>query len=628
MPDRSEWAARMRQLLDLEREAEAEETRALRERKSAQDLAASGLALLKLTLVEEEVGAGGRRAVILGHVRAEPLPAHRFRPGDLVELTLRDGQRAATGVVSRTRTDRITILLDPGPPADLTVRLDVWRLSSDVTWRRMARALDLVESPEGAPGTDLVLLAFRDEPTGEQRRAEPIAPLDEGLDPSQVAAVSAALDEPDLFLLHGPPGTGKTTALVEYVRQEVRRGRRVLATAATNVAVDHLGARLATHGESVLRLGHPARITERLAGHTLDARMREPERARMLESVRREIERDRRKADRARAREARRAMSMQIRQLERELKDLERSLVHDLIRSSPIVLCTATGAGDHHLNGIAFDVVVLDEATQALEPASWIPLMKAGKAVLAGDHHQLPPTILSQQADRGGLGVTLFDRLTKRDAGLRTAMLTRQYRMHGTIMAFSAARFYEGKLEADDSVRAHRLDDLADVTPGEETGPVLMFIDTSGRDFHEEVDEEENSRRNPGEADLLERHARALVAAGLEPSEIAAISPYYAQVRHLRDRLHPDHPEMEVDTVDGFQGREKEAILISLVRSNTNGEVGFLADPRRLNVALTRGRRQVVVIGDASTVANDPFLAELMDHLAKEADYRSAWEYT
>jgi ATP-dependent RNA/DNA helicase IGHMBP2 len=250
--------------------------------------------------------------------------------------------------------------------------------------------------------------------------------------------------------------------------------------------------------------------------------------------------------------------------------------------------------------------------------------LRAGRVVLAGDHCQLPPTVVAQEAARGGLAVSLMERLVALHGPAVSRRLRDQYRMHEAIMGFSSAEFYEGDLVADDSVKGHLLRDL----PGVESTPLteipLQFLDTAGAGFDEEVEPEGESRRNPREADLAARKVRQLLDAGVPAGSVGVITPYAAQVRLLRERLAV--PGLEIDSVDGFQGREKEAIVFSMVRSNVEGDVGFLADVRRTNVALTRARRFLLVIGDSATLGADPFYGRLLAHCEQVGAYRSVWE--
>ncbi|MCA9110019.1 MAG: hypothetical protein KDA52_08745, partial [Planctomycetaceae bacterium] len=268
--------------------------------------------------------------------------------------------------------------------------------------------------------------------------------------------------------------------------------------------------------------------------------------------------------------------------------------------------------------------LVIDEACQTVEPGCWVPLRFAQRIVLAGDHCQLPPTIPSQPAAKAGLDVSLMQRLVEHFGDAITRQLTVQYRMHEQIMQFSSQHFYDKHLTADGSVRDHLLSDLSMVSKQLVDDDPVVFIDTAGAGWDEQLEQNSLSRLNPQEGQLVLDQVSALCNAGLSPRDIAVIAPYSAQVRWLRQ--HAEHDGLEIDTVDGFQGREKEAVIIGTVRSNKKGEVGFLADARRMNVALTRARRKLIIIGDSATLGSDGFLNQLLQWFESIGAYRSVWE--
>jgi len=623
------FADRTRRLLEAERRAEVEEAVRLQAALSPATLEARGISILRLRVADESPGLGGRTVVSLERTAGGDLPAHRLQPGDIVRLASRQGGDVPgepTGVVSRITSRRIAVALDEPPedPLEEPIRLD--RTANDVTWRRLREALDRLEGTARGPAARLrdVLFGLRDPEAGRPR---PLEPIDGALDLSQREAVAFALEARDVALIHGPPGTGKTTALVEVIRQAVRRGEKVLACAASNVATDNLVERLAAGGARVVRIGHPARLLPAVLEHSLDAIVEGAEGSRIALDARRELEREERKLRRTRDRAERRALRDGVRRLRAEVRDLEERVVRDILERAEVVLATNVGAGDPLLSGIEFDRIAIDEAAQAIEASSWIPILKGRSVVLAGDHRQLPPTIRSREALEGGLGVTLFERLHASHGDAITKMLTVQYRMHERIMEWPSRELYAGRLEAHPSVAGHLLRDLPGIAPGPDTESPLVFIDTAGCDLDETIETEGDSKANEGEADIASVHVERLIAAGLPAEAIAVITPYNAQVDRLRARLSAAHPLLEIGSVDGFQGREKEAVVISLVRSNPRGEVGFLAEDRRTNVAVTRARRHLAVIGDSATISRHGFLARLVEHCQASGDYRSAWEY-
>jgi superfamily I DNA and/or RNA helicase len=453
----------------------------------------------------------------------------------------------------------------------------------------------------------------------------PLATLNE----PQLEAIRFALSAKDVAVIHGPPGTGKTTTVAELIRQAVARGDKVLACAASNHAVDNLLEKLLRLGERPVRLGHPARVVPELRERALDLLAEKHPDARQARKVSRDAFALFRQADKwTRGKPepgAKAAMRREARDLLAEARKLEALAIERILDDARIVCATLTGLDSQLLGQRRFDVAVLDEACQSTEPASWLPLLRANRVILAGDHCQLPPTVVSPEAADQGLSVSLMERLVGRFGPQVARLLTVQYRMHAAIMGFSSGEFYDGELVADESVIAHRLCDLPGVRAEPLTETPVQFIDTAGASYDEELEEDTESRLNRQEAALAARKVRALLDAGLLPQQVAVIAPYRAQVRLLRDLL-ADVPGLEIDSVDGFQGREKEAVVISLVRSNPEGEIGFLGDVRRTNVALTRARRKLLVIGDSATLANDPFYQRLQTYFEGIGAYSSVWE--
>ena len=588
-------------------------------------LVARGAALLRLQVADLEPGFGGRLHAVLRPSRGGDLPPHRFGPGDVVAARAhRDDTERVTAVVVRARAAEVVVALDDDE-AELPPLLRLDRVATDVTFRRLDDALRALAATAGRERERFLDMMF-----GE-RDPEPTPPaavaewFDGGLDASQRAAITFALSAPGVARIHGPPGTGKTTALVEFCRQAVATGERLLACAPSNVAVDNLAARLAAAGVRVVRLGHPARMQADARDISLAQQVADSPDQRVLRDSRRDLDQALRALQKAKGRQDRAAARSDLRRLRGERRQLERAITRGIVDGADVVLATTTGASEAGIGERSFDRVVIDEAAQALEAACWIPLQHADRVVLAGDQHQLPPTGLSADAAARGLARTLFERLaeqpTTADAG---RMLTVQYRMHERIMSWSDATFYEGKLEAAPAVAGHRLVDLDGVVSNAWTEEPLCFVDTAGCGHEETSEQDEASRHNPGEADLVVQIVTELIDAGVSPADLAVITPYNAQVQRLRERL--PQPALEIGTVDGLQGREKEAVVLSLVRSNDRGEVGFLADLRRLNVALTRARRHLTVVGDSATIACDAGLCALVELLQAEACYRSAFE--
>jgi ATP-dependent RNA/DNA helicase IGHMBP2 len=403
----------------------------------------------------------------------------------------------------------------------------------------------------------------------------------------------------------------------------------VLASAPSNIAVDNMLEKLLDAGLRVVRVGHPARTLESLRHATLMAQVAERPERKLIDDLDRDREQKYIQLFRRQQRghgltwEEEKEMRKEIRRLWKEARSLERALSRQIVRDAQVLLATHAGI-NRDLTKEKFDLAVLDEASQATEPLSWVPIAQAAKVIIAGDPLQLPPTIYSQEAEKGGLGTTLMQRLMDIVPPNLTTLLRVQYRMHETLMGFSSAQFYENKLEAHESVKSHLAKELPGVAETPLTDRPFIYVDTAGTGYEEKWNELLDSRENEGEATLALRLWNELAEAGVRPSQTAIITPYAAQARLLK----PQVPKgLEVGTVDGFQGREKEVVLLTLVRSNDKGEVGFLGDTRRMNVALTRARRLLIVIGDSATLARHPFYAAFLEHAEKSGTIRSAWEW-
>ncbi|MBX3463395.1 MAG: IGHMBP2 family helicase [Planctomycetes bacterium] len=626
--DRRAFVTEQLRLLGREREAEVAAAERLLQQRSDAELTARGVSLLRLEVADLEPGFGGRLHVILRPSRSSSLPSHRLGPGDVVALRAqRDAPPLATGVVVQTRSERLTVALDDDE-VELPSILRVDQLATDVTFRRLEAALREVGRDRRRGESRLVEALFgeREPQLDPPPEGKAIAWFDPTLDDSQREAVAMALRADPIGLIHGPPGTGKTTAVVELIRQVVARGQRVLACAPSNVAVDNLAERLWRAGLRVVRMGHPARIQAALREVALAEQVLQAPEQKLLRNLRREIDQGLRLLQRARSRPDRAIARDRLRDLRRDLRQIESATTRGLVDGAEVVLATTAGAADPLLAERTFDLAVVDEAAQALEAACWIPLLRAQRAVLAGDHRQLPPTLHSAAAGEGGLAETLFERLAAQPAAAACIrMLGVQYRMHERIMAWPSRRFYADRLRAAPAVAGHLLTDLPEVATTEWTSEPLVFLDTAGCGHEETTGDDEGSKSNPGEAELVVRVVTDLMTAGVPADAIGVVTPYNAQVQLLRERL-GGIEGLELGTVDGLQGREKEAVVVSLVRSNDSGTIGFLAELRRLNVALTRARRHLTIIGDSATLAFDDDLRELVEHLHRHARCRSAFE--
>jgi superfamily I DNA and/or RNA helicase len=589
-----------------------------------------GVALRHVSIDEFGAAPGDRTLLWLSSRTQRSLDGIRLGPGEPVVLWWDEPSQAnaVQAVVSKRRGDQLGVMIE----GDVPERLDAGEFNVDrefswVTFRRGDRALRaLLQAPDKLAAARLREVCYGEEQAGLLPSLK-WTPMDPSLNQAQHEAVERALRATDVALVHGPPGTGKTRTLIEIIRQSVARGQRVLATAASNTAVDNMAERLVEAGVKVVRLGHPARVSAAVEEHTLDAHIARHEVSALAtkwmaeaSAIRDHIEKlERRGALPWQERVARlKEANGLMRDARRQLKNVQRAV----IASAQVVCATAAGADSALLEDAMFDVVALDEAAQTPDPMAAVALLRGRKLVLAGDQHQLPPTILDPQAF--GLTKTLFEQLAER-APQVVRMLTVQHRMHEDIMEFPSRSKYGGALIAADAVARHRLEELG-VVPDPLRDAPLVFCDTAGRGWEEAHGQADPSTSNPEQAQRTAAEAIRLLSRGLSADALAIIAPYDAQVRALRALLTEQIAAgLEVSTVDGFQGREREAIIVDLVRCNDQHEIGFLADTRRMNVALTRARRFLLVIGDSATIGRHPYYASFLEAVGERGQWLSAW---
>lgn len=630
MPRDVEHFHTLARLLELERQAERARLAQDKQQLPLAELEARGLVVLDVESTEESVGLGGRHLVTFKHVSRGPLST-RLGPGDLVGVSPRKAEveHPPTGTVTSSTRAAVTVAFDRPPPPWLgegRLRLDV--TANDVTFERARAQLKRWEAMDKGQARARREMVLGTQPPRFEK-VPAFTPV-RRLNPEQFDAVGLALSARDFALVHGPPGTGKSTVLAELALQFARQGKRLLCTAASNAAVDHLLELCLDAGLNAVRVGHPARVLPHLQQHTLDLLVEEhadrvlarelfEDAFDLLGYARKQRARGRSRERFSNAREA----QAEAYKLMDEARVLERKALNAILGSAQVVCATLSMLDGSVLSRERFDVALFDEATQAIEPLSLGAFSKADTVILAGDPFQLSPTVLSLEAQKQGLGRSLFERLLGDHGDSVKRMLKEQHRMHETIMRFPSDATYGGQLRAHPDA-AHR--DLAPLLSTPLDAPPVLFLDTAGKGFDESKAPQTESLRNEGEAGLLGARVHTLLAAGLAPTDLAVITPYRAQAQLLRERL-AAFPELEVDTVDAFQGREKEAVLLSLVRSNSEPQLGFLEDLRRLNVALTRPRRHLFVVGDSATLSAHPLYARWIEFVTNAGGYRSAWEW-
>ena len=519
----------------------------------------------------------------------------------------------ATGSVSYVDGDRMIVSVPDGfPVGDLQVtdgQLGIQLFFDETSYRLMFDALDRTMRAKGRLGYLRDLFYSR-------QKAETFSFPDIGfsyLNETQQHAVNEVLRAKDVAIVHGPPGTGKTTTLVEAIYETLRRESQVLVCAQSNMAVDWISEKLVDRGLNVLRIGNPVRVDDKILSFTYERRFEAHPDYELLWSIRKAI----RELRSRRSRRVSDGYHQKMDRLKSRATELEIRINADLFGEARVIACTLVGSANRLLDGMKFGTLFIDEAAQALEAACWIPIRRASRVIFAGDHCQLPPTVKCYEALKGGLGRTLMERIADQKPEVVT-LLRIQYRMHEDIMRFSSDWFYHNLMVAAPEVQHRSILDL-DLP--------MMWIDTAEYEGKEEFVGESFGRVNKTEAELtllsLQAYFELIGKQRIldERLDVGIISPYRAQVQYLRQLLRkkewtkPFRTRISVNTVDGFQGQERDIIVISLVRSNDDGQIGFLRDLRRMNVAITRARMKVIILGDSQTLTRHPFYRKLHEYV-------------
>ncbi len=632
----SPYFQKLLDLLHLEREADLRSYQQLTQSTSIADRRSSGLTWYPIAIRNTEMSRGDYLTVEVERTTHQDI-SHQLRFGASAVLFSNHDPKndRVEGVVTFQAGSRLKITLRTEELPDWASegKLGIEVLFDNNTYDEMQSAVkEAAKRKENTQEGQLIKIL-----TGEQKpsfKSDIPAFNVSKLNVSQQESLNNILSARELAIVHGPPGTGKTTTLVQAIKALFKQdGKQILVVAPSNTAVDLLTEKLADEGLNVLRVGNPARVSDKLMSLTLDSKMSEHSSMREIKGLRKQANEFRNMAHKYKRnfgraeREQRKALFDEAHKIMKEVGNTEQYIQDDLLAKAEVITATLVGSNHYTVRNLNYHTLIIDEAAQALEPACWIPILKAQKLILAGDHFQLSPTIKSDQAASKGLNITLLEKC----AALHpesVVLLQEQYRMHSDIMGYSSQVFYQSKLQAHTSVANHLMFS-GDIS--------LNFIDTAGCGFDEKL--EGASSTNPDEALFLMKHLTdyvdALKAGGVlnEFPSIAVISPYKEQINVLKDLLinspaltqHAD--KISVNTIDSFQGQERDIVYISMTRSNTEGTIGFLSDIRRMNVAMTRARKKLVIIGDSATLSRLPFYADLIAYAEQKNGYKSAWEF-
>ncbi|PUV24729.1 IGHMBP2 family helicase [Sphingobacterium athyrii] len=595
-----------------------------------------GMTWFPIQITDSELGRGDYLSVSLkktNHLDVD----HRFRFGMPVSLFSNHDPKAdrIDGVISSVNKEsmRISFRIEELPDWSRRGKLGVDLLFDEHSYREMTNALRQAKEIATDPRQGKLirkLIGAEQLYTEEKELFFEHPDLNDG----QNKAVQRVLGTADIALLHGPPGTGKTTTLIKAIATLLKsNNKQILVVAPSNTAVDLLTERLDAAGIVVTRIGNPVKVSEHLQELTLDSKIDRHSANRDIKSLQRQVrtytdmaQKYKRNFGKA-EREQRKALFDEAYRIRKDVDRIQDFIVTDILDRSQVITATLVGANQDVIRSRSYETVVIDEAGQALEPACWIPILKADKLVLAGDHCQLSPTVKSNNGMDNKLSNTLFEKLVNLYPQA-VSLLDTQYRMNEQIMNYPSSALYGGLLKADRSV--------AHWTIANDTEPIV-YIDTAGAGFEET--ESDGAIYNLGEASFLKSHLKTASATWVRSSPIeqwpsvGIIAPYRKQVSILKEMLEQDEELrpyaaiIKVQTIDSFQGQEKDIIYISLTRSNTEQQIGFLSDVRRMNVAMTRAKKKLVVIGDSATIGVHSFYQHFIAYAESLGQYHSVWEW-
>ena len=617
-----------KRLLQIEYEEEKASFTKITEQQGIDKLKANGNAWTGIKLIRSFYNSLNQRVIEIERSGSEDEEDHNFEYGrPVMFFNFSSGFNATfrplfKGEVSYVDANRMVVAI----PEDVDVSYightgnsGIMLSFDETSYRTMFEAIDHTVNAKGRLA-ELRDLVYSENKPGRLNLTPLRFPY---LNKDQEEAVNDVLAAKDIEIVHGPPGTGKTTTLVEAIYETLRREPQVLVCAQSNMAVDWISEKLVDRGLNVLRIGNPARVNDKMLSFTYERRFESHPDFTDLWGIRkaiRQLYRDRNKTD---------SWHQKIERLKSRATELEIRINNDLFSQAHVIASTLVGSASRLLQGMKFSTLFIDEGAQALEPATWIPIRRAGRVIFAGDHCQLPPTVKSYEAMKAGFGKSLMERIVEKHPEC-VKLLTTQYRMHQEIMEFSSRWFYNGKMTASPDVKYRGILDLD--TP-------IEWIDTSiseNLDLSIELDDEQAftetitgnyGKINKDEAILtiltLQKYIKKIGLSRFQEErlDVGIISPYRAQTQYLRRLIKrtpffkPIRKQISVNTVDGFQGQERDIIVISMVRSNREGQIGFLNDLRRMNVAMTRARMKLLIIGNSRTLGKHKFYRDLHSYI-------------
>ena len=633
-----EYFAKLIELLETERQEDQKSYSLLTGFSPVAERRANGLTLYPVAIRSSEMSKGDYLTLEIERTTHHDI-SHQFRFGSAVSLF--SNHHPATDQINGTVTSvygnllKVSIRTDELPDWSKQGKLGVDLLFDNHSYEEMQNALKLaltISKDLTLPSSKLIhTLVGNHSPAFKQSDFHPELPI---LNEEQRQAVHKIVTANELAIVHGPPGTGKTTTLVQAVKMMSKQSKQqILVVAPSNTAVDLLSEKLANEGLDVLRIGNPSRVSEKMLSMTLDMKIADHKDAKRIKALKKQVAEYKNLAHKYKRhfgkaeQEQRKALFDEAYKIMKEVSNTENYITEQIIGNAQIITATLIGANHHAIRDLKFETVIIDEAGQALEPACWVPILKANKVVFAGDHCQLPPTVKFLGSAKLALNTTLLEKCISIHPDT-VVLLKEQYRMHQDIMGYSSDVFYGGLLKANErnSGRVLFKNDNA-----------LQFIDTAGCGFEDQT--AGTSISNPDEATFLLSHLHQYInelnihyAKDNFPS-IGIISPYQQQVKCLKDsflrsnELTAYADNISINTIDSFQGQERDIVYIGLTRSNAKQSVGFLSDIRRINVAMTRAKQKLVIIGDSTTLCKLKFYANLISYCESKGSYKSAWEF-